>query len=118
MEEGLGDRRAALREKSFSADWGEDTAAIMSHTLAKVHLRRASRADVLQYFFNTWDLTDQLFSGASICFFVLCWVWVRLVCLLHAYVCVCVLAVDRCHFRCQVSAAVRACFQCAFPPDF
>jgi hypothetical protein len=34
-----------------------------SYTLAKTHLSRASRTDVLEYFLNTWNLYDTLFCS-------------------------------------------------------
>jgi hypothetical protein len=63
LEAGLGEARKQLRIKSFLAAWGDDGPTVHSATLAKVHLRRASREDVLEYFHNTWQLTDTLFDA-------------------------------------------------------
>jgi len=63
LTSGLGDARKELRIKSFLREWGEDGPVVHALTLAQSNLRRASTADVLAYFQNTWDLTDTLFSA-------------------------------------------------------
>jgi hypothetical protein len=61
---GLGERRRALRSKSFDPYGPGGVAPVLeSCSMAKVHLTRATRADVLEYFRNTWALTDTLFSA-------------------------------------------------------
>lgn len=60
---GLGAQRRALRTKSFTPYAEGQTPVLESATMALVNLRSASRADVLAYFRNTWQLTDTLFSA-------------------------------------------------------
>lgn len=63
MQEGIGEARKALRDKTFQREWGEDGPVVLAQTLEKVHLRKATRATVMEYFQNTWDLTDTLFNA-------------------------------------------------------
>jgi hypothetical protein len=63
LQEGIGEARKALRDKTFAPDWGEDGPTVLAQTLEKVHLRRSTRETVLEYFHNTWALTDTLFAA-------------------------------------------------------
>jgi hypothetical protein len=56
---GLGARRRDLRCKTFNPQ----IKSLESFTLNSVNLATATRADVLAYFRNTWDLTSALFSS-------------------------------------------------------
>jgi hypothetical protein len=60
---GLGALRAAKRERSLRAPPGG--AVLESMTMARVHLARATREEVLDYFRNTWALTETLFSSLA-----------------------------------------------------
>ena len=61
---GLGAQRRALRSKTWDPyAGGKVTPTLESLTLANTHLATASRADFLDYFRNTWALTDVLFSA-------------------------------------------------------
>jgi hypothetical protein len=63
---GLGAQRRALTTRSFdpfkSLDGGVPP-VLESFTLAKCNLAKATRAEILDYFHNTWDLTSALFSA-------------------------------------------------------
>lgn len=58
-KKGLGAERRALRTKTFSV---EDP-VVRSLPASYVHLSRASREEILEYFRNTWALNDTLFSA-------------------------------------------------------
>ena len=60
---GLGARRAALTTKSLQVP--PEGPALESMTMARVHLARATREEVLAYFRNTWALTETLFSSLA-----------------------------------------------------
>jgi hypothetical protein len=60
---GLGARRRELRTKTYAPFADGKSAVLESCTLAKCHLSKASREDVMEYFLNTWGLTESLFSG-------------------------------------------------------
>ena len=60
---GLGALRAAKRERSLRAPPGGPV--LESMTMARVHLARATREEVLDYFRNTWALTETLFSSLA-----------------------------------------------------
>jgi hypothetical protein len=63
LERGLGARRRLLRTRSFAPYADGSPAVLESFTLAKCHLSKATREEVLEYFHNTWALTDVLFSA-------------------------------------------------------
>ena len=58
IKRGLGALRRSLRTRSFNP---AGPLTLESATLP--HLERATRADVLAYFRNTWEMTDALFAG-------------------------------------------------------
>ena len=60
---GLGALRALKREKSLAVP--PEGPALESMTMARVHLARATREEVLAYFRNTWALTETLFSSLA-----------------------------------------------------
>ncbi len=65
---GLGAERRLLRSQSWAAAYGIGTSTpptLESYTLAKTHLSRCSREDLLAYFRNTWDLTTTLFASLA-----------------------------------------------------
>ena len=59
IKRGLGSERRRLRTRSFNPD---GPLVLESAPLSLVHLANSSRDDVLEYFHNTWALTDTLFS--------------------------------------------------------
>lgn len=62
VERGLGARRRALRTRTFDPFHDGAAPVVDSLTEAWTDLRCATRAQVLRYFQNTWDLTTTLFS--------------------------------------------------------
>jgi hypothetical protein len=60
---GLGARRAALTSRSLRTP--PEGPVLESMTMARVHLARATREEVLAYFRNTWALTETLFSSLA-----------------------------------------------------
>ena len=58
---GLGAQRRALKTKSFQPS----QVVLDSAPMSLVNLRASTRADVMAYFINTWDLTDALFSALA-----------------------------------------------------
>jgi hypothetical protein len=63
LQEGIGEARKALRDKTFAPDWGEDGPEVLARTLAQANLRKATRDEVMAYFHNVWRLTDTLFDA-------------------------------------------------------
>ena len=62
VERGLGARRRALRTRTFDPFKDGAAPVVDSLSQAYVNLRCATRAQVLAYFENTWELTTTLFS--------------------------------------------------------
>ena len=62
IKRGLGAARRTLDSRTFDPA-REEALVLESATLALVHMSRASRQDVLDYFHNTWAMTDALFAG-------------------------------------------------------
>lgn len=61
---GLGAKRSALRTKSFQPyEDGSKSPVLESCSMSKVNCSTASRSEILEYFRNTWDLTETLFTA-------------------------------------------------------
>jgi len=58
-KKGLGAERRALRTKSFQVE----SPVVKSLPASFVHLAKASREEIMEYFLNTWNLNDTLFSA-------------------------------------------------------
>jgi len=56
---GLGLKRATLKTRSLD----NSTVTLESMTMQRVHLAKATREQVMDYFHNTWELTTALFTG-------------------------------------------------------
>lgn len=60
---GIGAQRRALRTTVWRDAYWPQNKTLESYTLAKTHLSKASKEDIMAYFENTWHLTDTLFCS-------------------------------------------------------
>lgn len=56
---GLGRKRASLQTRTLD----NSNVTLESMTMQRVHLAKATREQVMDYFRNTWELTTALFTG-------------------------------------------------------
>jgi hypothetical protein len=59
---GIGAKRRALHTKSFRPYEDGSSPVLESCTMAQVNCATATRADLLEYFRNTWATTDTVFG--------------------------------------------------------
>lgn len=61
---GLGASRRALTSTAWRDAYGKKR-TLESYTLAKPHMSKSTREDVMEYFLNTWELNDTLFCSLA-----------------------------------------------------